>query len=105
MIIDKSTSETCKECGHTKRTPLRIVQCDMCGTVIENYPLIATVYKEGEGKSKDYDFCCWDCLLEFMKDIVTDHFIDLPVLEFKTADPGKAAEDFWKAVDRFQLQD
>ncbi len=97
MVIDKSTSETCKECGHTKRTPLRIFQCDMCGTVIEGYPLVTTVYELAD-PDKGYHFCDWYCLLDFMKDIVTDHFIDLPVLEFKTADPGRAAEDFWKAI-------
>ena len=102
MIIDKSTSETCKECGHTKRTLLKIVQCDTCGTVIENYPLVATVY-EGKDPSEDYEFCCWDCLLEFMKDIISDHFIDLPVLEFKKTDSGRASEDFWIAIDKFQL--
>ena len=97
MVIEKSTSKKCKECGHTKRTPLRIFKCDMCNTTIENYPLAVTIHKEVD-LNEDLEFCCWYCVLDFLKDTVTDHIIELPVLEFKTTDPGRAAEDFWKAI-------
>jgi len=102
MIISEAEYEVCENCGHRELIRAREYGCDWCKKAIVydgNYDYLScTVFHEACNDTREYQFCSWRCFFIKLAELETDHFIDLPILDFKRNKEGCTVADFWRAI-------
>jgi len=105
MIIKQRVSRKCKECGLSKLVKHEEYGCDNCKAPIEpdksaidRDHLRVTVFHQHREETDTLEFCSWECVFRKLRELKTDHFIDLPYLSFERTNPEMGVDAFWKAI-------
>lgn len=90
--------EKCECCGHRKSI-IKDVEycCDNCGSPMEigkDGTLLTIGVFNKDKATINYEFCSWKCVIEKLKTLESDYFINLPYLSFDTDISGCSAKDF-----------
>lgn len=78
--------------------------CDKCKTPIGNYPnepqrLELSVWeKKDSHETKNYHFCSWKCLLNFIPTIKSEYFASMPFLYFDEGNGKRTANELIKII-------
>ncbi len=103
MIIKERVYEKCPKCGSSKFVSDEEYGCDSCKKKIDlskpdSEYLRATVFYDPGGKTQDFQFCSWKCVLKKLRRVKSNYFINLPHLHFDHKKPGLRACDFFKLL-------
>ena len=104
MQLAEAVYEKCSCCGTRKK----LLQddkygCDNCFKPIDESDEVLRVDVHSKaGSVKRLEFCSWACLLEKMRTVESDYFINLPFLSFDNAGVGTRPQDFWQAIRDFK---
>ena len=97
-------SKVCIECGSTLIHEEYDNFCDHCKEKIsdEQYDLQITVFWEKRDDASHYEFCCWTCVFDWLKNIPVNkkmiNFITLPYLSGSKTTFTEEYNEFFKAL-------